>query len=56
MLKSFIRNAARSELRAQLGLPAETRLLVYAGRFAGEKNLPVLLQAFARLGRPITCS
>jgi alpha-1,6-mannosyltransferase len=40
------------DLRAQLGLPAKTRLLVYAGRFAGEKNLPVLLQAFARLGRP----
>jgi alpha-1,6-mannosyltransferase len=27
-------------------------VLVYAGRFAQEKNLPVLLQAFARLGRP----
>jgi alpha-1,6-mannosyltransferase len=39
-------------LRAQLGLPPQTRLLIYAGRFAGEKNLPVLLQAFARLGRP----
>jgi alpha-1,6-mannosyltransferase len=39
-------------LRAKLGLPSETRLLVYAGRFAGEKNLPVLLQAFARLGHP----
>ena len=40
------------ELRAKLGLPADTRLLVYAGRFAGEKHLPVLLQAFARLGSP----
>ena len=39
-------------LRKRLGLPANTRLLVYAGRFAGEKNLPVLLQAFARLGAP----
>jgi len=39
-------------LRAQLGLSANTRLLVYAGRFAGEKNLPVLLGAFARLGNP----
>jgi alpha-1,6-mannosyltransferase len=39
-------------LRASLGLPAKTRLLVYAGRFAEEKNLPVLLQAFARLGAP----
>src|SRR5579862_9267173 len=39
-------------LREQLGLPADTRLLVFAGRFAGEKNVPVLLQAFARLGAP----
>lgn len=39
-------------LRARLGLPAATRVLVYAGRFAEEKNLPVLLQAFARLGAP----
>ena len=40
------------QLRSQLGLSANTRLLVYAGRFAGEKNLPVLLQAFALLGAP----
>lgn len=40
------------DLRAQLGLDGRTRLLVFAGRFAGEKNMPVLLQAFARLGRP----
>jgi alpha-1,6-mannosyltransferase len=39
-------------LRAELGLSEETRLLIYAGRFAGEKNLPVLLEAFARLGHP----
>ena len=39
-------------LREKLGLAANTRVLVYAGRFAGEKNLPVLLQAFARLGSP----
>ena len=39
-------------LRERLGLPAGTRVLVYAGRFAEEKNLPVLLQAFARLGAP----
>jgi alpha-1,6-mannosyltransferase len=38
--------------RERLGLAANARVLVYAGRFAGEKNLPVLLQAFARLGRP----
>jgi alpha-1,6-mannosyltransferase len=40
------------DLRAKLGLPQETRLLAYAGRFSGEKNLSVLLHAFARLGRP----
>ncbi|HEU4624986.1 MAG TPA: glycosyltransferase [Steroidobacteraceae bacterium] len=40
------------DLRAQLGLPENTRLLAYAGRFSGEKNLHVLLQAFARLGAP----
>ena len=40
------------DLRAKLGLPRGTRLLAYAGRFAGEKNVPVLLQAFAQLGKP----
>ncbi len=40
------------DLRAKLGLPPETRLLAYAGRFSGEKNLHVLLHAFARLGQP----
>jgi alpha-1,6-mannosyltransferase len=39
-------------LRTELGLAPEARVLVYAGRFAKEKNLPVLLQAFARLGNP----
>jgi alpha-1,6-mannosyltransferase len=40
------------DLRAKLGLPPETRLLAFAGRFAGEKNLSVLLHAFAKLGAP----
>ncbi|HEX4618781.1 MAG TPA: glycosyltransferase [Steroidobacteraceae bacterium] len=40
------------DLRARLHLPPATRLLAYAGRFAGEKNLPVLLEAFAQLGAP----
>src|SRR5215207_652961 len=40
------------DLREKLALSRDTRLLVYAGRFAGEKNLPVLLQAFAKLGQP----
>jgi alpha-1,6-mannosyltransferase len=39
-------------LRERLALGPRTRVLVYAGRFAGEKNLPVLLEAFARLGSP----
>jgi alpha-1,6-mannosyltransferase len=39
-------------LRQRLALPPAARVLVYAGRFAGEKNLPVLLEAFARLGSP----
>lgn len=41
----------RLDLRARLGLPEHVRLLAYAGRFSGEKNIPVLLQAFATLGR-----
>jgi alpha-1,6-mannosyltransferase len=39
------------DLRAELELPARTRLMVFAGRFSKEKNIPVLEQAFARLGR-----
>ena len=47
-------NPARrtNTLRKRLGLPSRARVLVFAGRFAEEKNLPVLFQAFARLGRP----
>jgi alpha-1,6-mannosyltransferase len=39
------------DLRAELDLPADTRLMVFAGRFSKEKNIPVLERAFARLGR-----
>ncbi len=39
-------------LRRELGLPEKTRLLAYAGRFSGEKNIHVLQGALARLGRP----
>jgi alpha-1,6-mannosyltransferase len=43
--------ARRSERwRASLGLPGDARLLVYAGRFAPEKNLAVLAGAVQRLG------
>ncbi len=41
-----------SDLRSELGLPPDARLLVYAGRFSAEKNLPVLREAFRRLGAP----
>ncbi len=39
-----------AELRSELELPPDARLLVYAGRFSAEKNLGVLLEAFRRLG------
>jgi alpha-1,6-mannosyltransferase len=38
------------DLRAELELPGRARLMVFAGRFSKEKNIPVLEQAFARLG------
>jgi len=40
------------DVRRDLGLPERTRLLVFAGRFSREKNLPVLQEALARLGDP----
>ena len=40
----------RERLPEALGLAPDTRLLVYAGRFAPEKNLQVLADAVARLG------
>jgi alpha-1,6-mannosyltransferase len=38
------------DLRAELNLAPGTRLLVFAGRFSAEKNIPVLTSAFGRLG------
>jgi alpha-1,6-mannosyltransferase len=40
------------DLRTELSLPPDTRLLVFAGRFSAEKNIPVLTQAFQKLGNP----
>lgn len=40
------------ELRSRFGLPGSARLLVFAGRFAREKNIDVLFDAAARLGHP----
>lgn len=39
-------------LRKRLGLPEDARLLVFAGRNAREKNLPILIEAVQRLGAP----
>jgi alpha-1,6-mannosyltransferase len=39
-------------LRSQLGLAENTRLLVFAGRMAREKEIPQLLATFAQLGSP----
>jgi alpha-1,6-mannosyltransferase len=46
--------ADREAVRAQLGLPAGRRLLVFAGRPAREKKIDVLVEAAARLGDPYT--
>jgi len=48
----FTPQARLADLRLRLGLPGEARVLVYAGRFAAEKNLPVLYGALDLLGRP----
>jgi alpha-1,6-mannosyltransferase len=37
-------------LRKELDLPDDVRLLIYVGRFTAEKNLPLLFKAFERLG------
>lgn len=43
---------ADAALRDELRLAPHTRLLVFAGRMAREKNIPLLLDAFGRLGEP----
>jgi alpha-1,6-mannosyltransferase len=40
------------DLPGELNLPRGTRLLVFAGRFSAEKNIPVLTSALRRLGSP----
>jgi alpha-1,6-mannosyltransferase len=40
------------QLRQQLGIAEDSRLLIFAGRGAKEKNLPVLLDCARRLGSP----
>ena len=50
-VQTFHPERRSDDLRAQLGLSASTRLLVFAGRFAREKNLDVLLDTMRVLGR-----
>jgi alpha-1,6-mannosyltransferase len=50
--KTFSPERFDNNLRSRLGLPEETRLLIYAGRFTREKDLPLLIQAVERLGSP----
>jgi alpha-1,6-mannosyltransferase len=40
------------DLTAEFNLPPDTRMLVFAGRFSKEKNIPVLIEALRRLGNP----
>jgi alpha-1,6-mannosyltransferase len=40
------------DLAGELGLPAGTRVLAFAGRFSAEKNIPLLTEAFGLLGDP----
>jgi len=49
---AFHPDRAAAGWRAGLGLAADARVLVYAGRFAPEKHLDVLADAVARLGPP----
>src|SRR5205085_2840975 len=51
-VQTFNPSRRREDLRAELGLSPDTRLLVFAGRFAREKNLDVLFAAMRTLGRP----
>ncbi len=48
----FSPQRADASLRQRLGVAANTRLVVYAGRFTREKNLPLLIQAIEGLGAP----
>jgi alpha-1,6-mannosyltransferase len=49
-IETFSPERGGRDLRAELGLAPDTRLAVFAGRFSAEKNIPVLIEAFRRLG------
>ncbi len=48
----FHRACRDPHLREQLGLARNARLLIYAGRFDEDKNINLLIDAAARLGKP----
>lgn len=50
--ETFHPRCRRDSLRAELGLPEDTRLLVYAGRFTADKKLHYLTAAVRKLGKP----
>ncbi len=50
--EAFHPDRADAGLRRELGLAADTRLLVFAGRMAREKDIPLLLKTFEHLGPP----
>jgi len=51
-IATFTPEQRTRDLVTELHLPRDTRLLVFAGRFSAEKNIPVLTEAFRRLGDP----
>lgn len=48
--RGFHPSRRTGQLRRQLGLNEQTRLLIFAGRGAREKNLPILLETLRLLG------
>jgi alpha-1,6-mannosyltransferase len=50
--KVFHPSQRDTNLRAELGIAPEVKLLLFVGRFAPEKNLPLLADAVRRLGKP----
>ncbi|NBA94713.1 glycosyltransferase family 1 protein [Pseudomonas sp. R5(2019)] len=51
-LATFNPSLREPGLKAQLGIPEDSRLLIFAGRGSKEKNLPILLDCIKRLGKP----
>jgi len=49
---TFHPSRGNRNLAAEFNLPPDTRMLVFAGRFSKEKNIPVLIETLRRLGSP----